>query len=694
MSETTEAPAYPDVRRGDVVETLHGVEVADPYRWLEDLDSPATAAFVEAQNAVTQAHLAGIPQRAAIRKRIEDLWDHERYDVPYRRGGKTFYRHNDGLQDQSVLYVVDHDGAEPRALIDPNKLSEDGTVALGQVSPSPDGALVAYAVQIAGSDWIEWRVREVATGADRADRVEWAKFSGAAWARDGSGFYYSCYDQPAEGEEYESKNEKQRMQFHALGTDPNGDRVVLQDPEHPKRGFGARVSEDGAFLVIYVWEGTARENRIHYVDLDDGREGELVRLLDENDASYDVVANVGRRFIVRTDLDAERGRVLAIDLDRPARDQWVELIPHADETLRNVSRVGDHLVCEYLQDARSLVRVHGLDGSHVRDVPLPGLGTATGFGGHVGDDVTHYAYSSFTTPTEIHRYDVVTGESTLFRRVELPFERTAFETEQVFYNSKDGTRILMFLTHKKGLVLDGNNPTYLYGYGGFNIPLTPGFAISNLVWLEMGGVHAVANLRGGGEYGEEWHAAGTLERKQNVFDDFIAAAEWLIAEKYTSTPKLAIAGGSNGGLLVGACMTQRPDLFGACIPAVGVLDMLRFHKFTIGWAWVSDYGSPDEPDAFAYIREYSPYHNLEEGASYPPTMVMTGDHDDRVVPSHSFKFAAALQRAQGGDAPCLIRIETRAGHGAGKPVSKQIDEVADKWAFVANELDVPYDGEN
>lgn len=676
--------AYPETTRGDVVEALHGVEVADPYRWLEDLDADETAAWVAAQNEVTFSYLSKIEGRDEIRARLEGLWDHERLDVPYIEGGRTFFRRNDGLQNQSVLYVVDAEGAEPRELLDPNGLSTDGTIAVGATSVSPDGKLLVYAVQESGSDWIEWHVRDVTTGKDLPDVVKWSKFSDAAWSRDSAGFFYARYDAPEEGKEFEGANYFQRLHYHKLGDAQSADRLVHQDKENKEWGFDGRETLDGRYLVISVWQGTERKNRIWITDPAGGVA--MIKLLDAGDAQYEFLGSFGDDIWFKTDNGADRGRVIVVDAKDPAPERWRTVIAEAAENLREVHLVGDAVFCLYLKDARSLVKVFDREGQHLRDVDLPGIGTAWGFEGKPGDAVTYYAFSGYTTPTTVYRYDVASGESTLYRATDMDFDPSGYVTKQVFFPSKDGTQIPMFLTHKKGLGLDGSNPTYLYGYGGFNIPLTPFFSISNVVWMEMGGVFAVANLRGGGEYGEDWHAAGTKDQKQNVFDDFIGAAEWLIDEGYTSTPKLAIAGGSNGGLLVGACMTQRPDLFGACLPAVGVMDMLRFHKFTIGWAWVSDYGDPDDAAEFPALHAYSPLHNLKAGVAYPPTLVTTGDHDDRVVPSHSFKFASELQHVQSGDNPCLIRVEVRAGHGAGKPTSKVIDEIADKWAFLKHVL--------
>jgi prolyl oligopeptidase len=677
--------AYPPARRADQTDDYHGTVVADPYRWLEDPDSPETRAWIEAENALTFDFLAQVPAREKIRERLTTLWDYERFGMPYLEGGRYFYGRNDGLQPQSVLYVSETLDGEPRVLLDPNTLSEDGTVALAGYAISEDGRHMAYGLATAGSDWNEWRVRDVDTGQDLADHLRWVKFSGASWAKDGSGFYYSRYDAPAPGEELQQANYYQKLFFHALGTPQESDTLVYERPDEKEWSFGGHVSEDGAYLLIYIGQGTERKNRLYYKSLAEP-DAPIVELLNEFDASYSFLGREGTQFWLETDNDAPRGRVVAVDIADPDPARWREVIPQSDETLQGVSLTGERFFASYLKDAHTQVKVFGLDGTLEREVALPGLGSAGGFGGKRHYMETFYAYTSFTVPTTLYRYDIPTGTSTVYRQPQVAFDPDAYETHQVFYASKDGTRIPLFLTHKKGLTRDGQNPTYLYGYGGFDISLTPSFSPGQVVWLELGGVLAVANLRGGGEYGKAWHDAGRRHNKQNVFDDFIAAAQWLITNGYTSTPKLAIGGGSNGGLLVGACLTQRPDLFGACLPAVGVLDMLRFHKFTIGWGWVPDYGSADVPEDFPVLRAYSPLHNLQPGTAYPATLITTGDHDDRVVPAHSFKFAAALQAAQSGDAPTLIRIETRAGHGAGKPTAKVIEEAADRWAFLVKVL--------
>ncbi|MFH1745423.1 MAG: prolyl oligopeptidase family serine peptidase [Planctomycetota bacterium] len=677
---------YPVTKTVNQVDNLHGVEVADPYRWLEDLDSAETAAWVAAQNKVTFGWLEQIPAREKIRQRMTHLWNFEKYGTPFKEGNRYFFSKNDGLQNQSVLYITEALDADPRVLLDPNQLSADGTVALADLSITEDGRLMAYGLSTAGSDWVEYHVRDIDTGQDLPDHLKWIKFSGAAWTKDGQGFYYSHYDAPA-GDELAEINKNQKLYYHRLGTPQSADALVYFRPEQPKWGYGSTVSEDGRYLIISISEGTERKNRVYYQDLQAG-DGLTHKLLDDFDAQYGFIGNDGPLFWFFTTQGAPLGRVIAIDINHPRRDTWIELIPQARETLQGVGVINDTFVASYLKDAHSLVRLYDLQGQYLRDLELPGLGSAGGFGGKRTDTETFYNYNSFSVPNRIYRYDMRTGESTLFRQPKVDFDPDAYVTTQIFYRGKDGTRIPMFITHRKDLPLDGNNPTYLYGYGGFDVSLTPRFSISRLILMEMGGVVAIANLRGGGEYGCEWHDAGRLDNKQNVFDDFISAAEWLIANKYTRPEKLAIAGASNGGLLVGACMVQRPELFGACLPEVGVMDMLRFHKFTIGWAWTSDYGSPDDPHDFQVIYKYSPLHNLKPGTCYPATLVTTADHDDRVVPAHSFKFISALQAAQACDHPVMIRIETKAGHGAGKSTAKIIEEISDEWAFLVRVLEM------
>jgi len=673
---------YPETQQVNQIDIYHGVEVADPYRWLEDPDSAETKAWVEDQNKVTFSYLSQITQREEIKTRLTQVWDYEKYGIPFKRGDRYFYYKNDGLQNQSVLYVLNSLDDEPRVLIDPNLLSEDGTVSLSGVAISKDGNLMAYALSYSGSDWKEWHVRNIETGEDLPDIIKWSKFSGASWTHDHQGFFYSRYDEPNEQTKHEDVNYYQKLFYHKIGTDQSQDILVYHRPDQKEWGFSGVVSEDGQYLIISVWLGTDPKNLLFYKDLTDPY-AEVVELISEFKAQYSFIDNDGSVFWFETDLDAPRGRAIAIDI---SNENQTEIIPERAETLQGVNVLNHQFVASYLKDAHSLIKIFNLDGSWVRDMVLPGLGSAGGFDGDRADTETFYSFTSFTTPTTIYRYNMLTGESSVFRQPQVDFNPGDYESHQVFYHSKDGTRVPMFITHKKGIKLDGNNPTYLYGYGGFNISLTPSFSVSQLVWMEYGGILAIPNLRGGGEYGEEWHQAGTKLNKQNVFDDFMAAAEWLIANQYTCREKLAIGGGSNGGLLVAACLTQRPDLFAAVLPAVGVLDMLRFHKFTIGWAWCSDYGSPENPEEFKALYAYSPLHNLKPGTHYPATLITTADHDDRVVPAHSFKFAAGLQAAHAGEAPVLIRIETKAGHGADKPTTKIIEEVADKWAFLIRVL--------
>lgn len=682
--------SYPNTRQSDITDTYHGVTVADPYRWLEDPNSDETKQWVEAQNEVTFGYLNDLPGRDQIKNRLTELWDYERYGIPFKQGNRYFYYKNNGLQNQSVLYTLPTLDAEPKVLLDPNTLSEDGTVALAGTAISENGQYLAYGLSTAGSDWTEWKVRNIETGEDTDDHIRWVKFSGASWTHDHRGFFYSRYDEPKEDTKLEDVNRYQKLYYHTLGTDQSEDTLIYKRDDQPDWGFGGGVTEDGRYLIISVWLGTSPQNLLFYKDLQNPN-AEVVELVSEFEAQYSLIDNDGTTFWFQTDLDAPKGKVIAIDITNPDKANWTTLIPESDETLESVGVLNNQFIADYLKDAYTQVKIFDLNGQPIRTVQLPGIGSAGGFNGKREDTETFYSFTSFTTPTRIYHYDLTTGKSTLFREPNVPFNPDDYETQQVFYKSKDGTQIPMFITAKKGVEQNGNNPVLLYGYGGFSISLSPSFSVSNLVWLEMGGVYAVANLRGGGEYGEAWHQQGIKTKKQNVFDDFISAAEWLIEEKYTKKEKVAIAGGSNGGLLVGACITQRPDLFGAALPAVGVMDMLRFNQFTIGWAWESDYGSPANEEEFKALYAYSPLHNLKSGTQYPPTMITTADHDDRVVPAHSFKFAAALQSAHAGDNPTLIRIETKAGHGAGKPTTKLIEEAADKWAFVAHELGVDID---
>ena len=680
--------SYPETAQVDQADDYHGTVVADPYRWLEDdvRESEAVADWVEAQNEVTFAYLETIPERSKIKERLTSLWDYEKFGVPFRQGGKIFYFRNDGLQNQSVLYSQDSLDSEPRQIIDPNTFSNDGTVALADVEISPDGRYAAMAIQDGGSDWRTVRVLEIKTGKELDDKLEWVKFSSMAWAADSSGFYYSRFPATEEGAEFQSLNKNQKIYFHAVNTSQSADKLVYARPDQPDWLLIPGISDDGRYLIIYAQTGSGG-NQMAFLDLtrDDA---EAVFVTDDFENEFAFVGNVDGNLVFRTNLDAPRGRLVEVDSANPARENWKELVPESEAVMRGASLVGNSLIAVYLKDAYSQVQQFALDGAPMRKVELPGIGSVSGFGGKAEHNDSFYSYSSFNSPPTIYRYAADTGESTVFKAAEVDFDPADYEVKQVFYNSKDGTQVPMFIAQRSGLQPNGDTPTLLYGYGGFNVAVTPRFSISRLAWMEMGGVFALANIRGGGEYGDEWHKAGTKLKKQNVFDDFIAAAEYLVANRYTRPEKLAVMGGSNGGLLVGAVVNQRPDLFAAGLPAVGVMDMLRFHKFTAGRFWTDDYGSADNPDEFKALLAYSPYHNLEDGTEHPAILVTTADTDDRVVPGHSFKYAARLQAAQAGSAPVMIRIETRAGHGSGKPTELIIGEVADEWAFLVDNLDM------
>ena len=675
---------YPETARGEVVDNYFGTEVPDPYRWLEDDNSEATAAWVAAENAVTEDYLSQIPFRDAIRTRLTQLWNYPKEGAPAKHGDWYYYSYNDGLQNQSVLYRTAQPGQAGEVFLDPNTLSEDGTVALSAVSFSKDGRYFAYAAAASGSDWVEIRVMDTETKTLTEDRINWVKFSGAEWAPDSKGFYYSAYDAPKSGV-YSSQNQFQKVYYHQLGTPQSADRLVYEDKAHPLRYFSAWPSEDGKWLFIIASEGTSG-TEILYRKTSEKRFRTLLAGFAHDYAPVDCKED--NLYFVTND-GALNYALKRISLNDPSKIETV--IPeHERNLLEGVGTAGGYLFASYLQDAQSKVAQYDYDGKLVREVTLPAIGSVGGFSGEKEDTELYYSLSNYTAPATIYRYDIATGESTLYKAPEVAFDPSLFVTEQVFYASKDGTQVPMFITHRKDLKLNGKNPCLLYGYGGFQINMTPGFNPSALMFVEQGGVYCVANLRGGSEYGEAWHKAGMLENKQNVFDDFIAAAEYLIAQKYTSSERLAINGASNGGLLVGACEVQRPDLYAVCLPQVGVMDMLRYHKFTIGWGWAVEYGSSDSEEQFPYIYKYSPLHNIREGVKYPATLVMTADHDDRVVPAHSFKFAATMQHCQAGDAPVLIRIESKAGHGAGKPTSKRIDEAADMYAFLFQNIGVPY----
>ncbi len=678
---------YPITHQVDQSDSFHGTTVLDPFRWLEkDVHEPEVDAWIQAQNKVTSGYLGSLPGRQKIKTRLKELWDYDKYGTPFKRGDNYFYFKKTGLQNHDVLYRSSTVDGEPTVVLDPNTWSDDGTTALGGMSFSDDGTRLAYGIQESGSDWRTYRVMEVETGKVLEDKIQWMKFSGVSWLKDGSGFFYSRYDQPKENQEMQGLNLGQKVYFHPLGQPQSQDKLIHQDKENPEYGFGASVTEDGQYLILTNWVGTDDRYRVLYQDLHDKASSKMNVLIDAFKNEYSFLGNEGSKLYFKSDWNAPKKCILTIDLAAADRTPQV-IVPESDDSIESASIVGDSLVVSYLNDAKSQVSVFDLAGKLVREVELPGIGTAGGFGGKRGQTETFFSFSSFNRPPSSYRYDLATGETELVRSAKVDFDPNDFEVHQVFYTSKDGTRVPMFISHKKGLKLDGTNPTLLYGYGGFNISLTPSFSISKLQWMEMGGIYAMANLRGGGEYGKAWHKAGTKTSKQNVFDDFISAAEYLIEKKYTSKQHLGIQGRSNGGLLVGACMAQRPDLYGACLPAVGVMDMLRFHRFTAGRFWVDDYGNADKDAAeFKALYAYSPYHNLKSGTEYPPTLVSTADHDDRVVPWHSFKFAAQLQAAHKGVNPVLIRIETKAGHGSGKPTAKIIEEVADEWAFLARHL--------
>ena len=687
---------YPATARGDVVDDYHGVKVPDPYRWLEDLDAPATKAWVDAQNRLTFGFLQQLPARAALRERLGQLWNYERYGLPFKENGRYFVSKNSGLQNQSVMLVQASLGGEARVLIDPNTLARDGTVALTVTDVSPDGRWLVYGTAAAGSDWNEYRVRAVDTAQDTTDHLRWIKFASPSWTRDSRGFFYSRYPAPAQeagNAKTFSALENQQIYYHRLGTPQAEDRRIFGLPAEPRWFVRGVVSDDGRYLVISVSRGSSSENLVYLADLGDPQQPRLdapVRPLIANwEAEYDFMGNVGGSLYFLTNREAPRKKVIAIEADRPAPANWRTLVPESAATIKDGMIAGERLVLHTMHDAASRLSLLALDGRPSGEIALPTLGSVNGMWGRPGDHEMFFNFTAYTYPTTNYRYDLARGELRVLHAPKVAFDPAAYETRQVFFPSRDGTRVPMFITHRKGLPLDGRAPTLLYGYGGFDISLTPSFSVPVLAWLEMGGIYAVPNLRGGGEYGKAWHDAGTKERKQNVFDDFIAAAEYLFAHHYTSRDHLVLSGGSNGGLLVGAVVNQRPDLCRVAWPAVGVMDMLRFHKFTIGYAWVSDYGSSDDPAGFKYLSAYSPLHTVRAGARYPAVLVTTADHDDRVHPAHSFKYTAALQSAVDntpGALPVMIRIETRAGHGAGKPTSKLIEENADKLAFAAHFL--------
>jgi len=670
---------YPLARQDDAVDDYHGTKIPDPYRWLEDPDAPETQAWVEAQNRLTFDFLSSSPAWEAIKARLARLWDYPKYSVPWKEGDRYFFWKNDGLQNQSVLYMQKDLESEPVVVIDPNLLSEDGTVSISNLALSKDGSLMAYGLSASGSDRQEIKIRQVDSGEEYDEVIRWCKFASIAWNHNNEGFYYDRFPEPGTVPR-EDENNYNRVFWHSLGTSQQDDLLIYERPEEKELNFSPSITEDGRYLLLYVSHGTDPKNRIYYREVES--DGPFIHLLDEADALYAPIENIGTVFYFHTDLDAPRGRIIAIDTENPDRKNWKEIVSQQEDVIQFVHMVNNQLVVAYLHDAHHRLKIYDLDGTFVREIELPAIGSIAGLSGRRQDTAMFLGFTSFLFPTTIYRYDFQTAELTQFRGPGIDFDPSGYETRQVFYHSKDGTRVPMFLTHRKGIRLDGSNPTLLYGYGGFNISLTPGFSVSRLIWLERGGVLAVANLRGGNEYGEEWHQAGMLQKKQNVFDDFISAAEWLIENGYTRPSRLAIQGGSNGGLLVAACMVQRPDLFGAVLCQVPVADMLRFHRFTVGHYWIPEYGSPENPDHFPFLYAYSPLHNVREGVAYPPTLITTADTDDRVVPSHAKKFAATLQAADAGKNPILLRVETKAGHGGGKPTSKAIEEQADIYAFL------------
>ncbi len=671
------AVTYPETRKVDQTDDYHGTLLADPYRWLEIDTASEVESWVEAQNEVTFGYLEKIPFRDAIKDRYTKLYDYPKLSSPRQIGEYYLFGKNSGLQNQSVIYIQKGLDGSPEIFVDPNTLSADGTVTISLLGNSKDKKYVAISRAEAGSDWNQIRIMDLETKKELDDRLDWVKFSGASWYKDG--FFYSRYPEPVEGTELSNQNLYHTVYYHKMGTPQSDDKLIYEDREHPKMNHGVRVTEDEKYLVLTASPGT--DGFATYVKETDSS-GPFKLIFEGYSNKSSIVHHLGNgQFLAHTDIDAPKYRLIQFDIANPEKANWKEIVPESEHLLEGANTGGGKLFTLYLQDATNRLYQQDYDGSNKVEIALPGLGTTDGLGGDEDEKVLFYAFTSFINPPTIFKYDVATGQSDVFFKTELAFNPADYEEKQVFYTSKDGTKIPMFLVYKKGLELNSNNPTELYAYGGFNISMTPSFSPSRIILLENGGVYAMANLRGGGEYGEDWHKAGMMEKKQNVFDDFIAAAEYLIAQKYTNSSKLAISGGSNGGLLVGACMTQRPDLYAVAFPAVGVMDMLRYQLFTIGRAWAVEYGASEDSAQFDYLIKYSPLHNLKDGTAYPATMVTTADHDDRVVPAHSFKFAARLQEANVGENPVLIRIDQRAGHGAGKPTSKVIEEQADKWAF-------------
>ena len=676
--------AYPKAFKGDSVDTYFGHNVADPYRWLEDDNSEETADWVEAENKITNSYLSDIPFRDQLKERLTKIWNYPKYGVPFKKGDKYFFFKNNGVQNQYVLYIQNNLDDEPEVLLDPNTLSEDGTIALSSLSISKDGKYLGYGISRGGSDWNEIYVMDIETKKTLSDHINWVKFSGISWKR--YGFFYSAYDEPKEGDELSGQNRFHKVYYHILGTPQKQDLLIFEDKEQPLRNFYAYLTEDEKFLLVGETESTSG-NALYAAKLHELTDIDFTKIAEGFDYDYQIIDNIEDHLLMLTNHEAPNKKLVLTKYNNNDPTHWKDIIPEKENVLESASLVGELLLTQYLKDASSKAYFYKLDGTFVRELKLPAIGTLAGFNGEKNKNTAFYGFTSFTFPSSVYKYNVTTGKSELMHKSEVDFNPDNYVTNQIFYESKDGTKVPMFIIHKKGIKMDGKNPTMLYGYGGFNISLTPSFSISRSAFLEQGGIYVMVNLRGGGEYGEKWHEAGILLQKQNVFDDFIYAAKYLIKNNYTSSEKLAIIGGSNGGLLVGACMTQQPDLFKVAIPIVGVMDMLRYHNFTIGWAWAADYGrSDDNEDMFNYLYGYSPLHNIKEGVNYPATLAITADHDDRVVPAHTFKFMATLQEYNGGKNPVLVRIETKAGHGAGKPTDKQISEAADMYSFIMYNL--------
>ncbi|MCP4613599.1 MAG: S9 family peptidase [Planctomycetes bacterium] len=676
----TDSLTYPQAHRDSIVDVYHGTEVPDPYRWLEDADAEETQSWVAKQNELTSDFLSTVPVRRKIETRLKKLMNYPRYSAPYKRGGRYFFRKNDGLQNQSVLYCQKTLDSQPAVVINPNLLSTDGTVALSTTAVSEDGTLLAYAVSRSGSDRQEIKIRTIDSGQDYEETIQWCRFTSVAWKHDSTGFFYNRFPDP-NTVPVEDQTNYSRVYWHKLGTPQSHDKLIYERPDNKELGFSPFVTEDGKFLILYVYHGTDPKNRIYYRPVESS--GPFVRLLDNADARYDFIGNVDSIFFFNTDLGAPRGRIIAIDINNPAPADWYTILPQTKDVIDYVAFVNNHFVVTYMHNVHHQLKIYDINGDFIREIPLPALGRVGSLSGRQSDTEMFFSFTSFLFPNTNYRYNFSNDKLAIFQKPQIDFDSSGYQTTQVFYHSKDGTRVPMFITHKKGLKLNGNNPTLLYAYGGFNISIKPSFSVSVINWLQMGGVYCVANLRGGCEYGETWHQAGMLDQKQNVFDDFIAAAEWLITNKYTNVKKLAIRGGSNGGLLVSACMLQRPDLFGAVICQVPVTDMLRYHKFTVGRYWVPEYGNAEaSAEHFKYLYAYSPLHNVKAGVDYPPIIVTSADTDDRVVPSHAKKFVATIQEKAAGKNPILLRVETKAGHGGGKPITKVIEEQADIYAFL------------